>query len=395
MSKILIFSKHPLFLKQSVGQIDAEIIECFNIEDADALLRLDLQACLIDGTDQAWVEVLWQVERLQRRTKASIIVVGSFNSSDEAGLYKSGCKAVIGYPLQAETLNRVLAAVPDFKAPVKAQTSKTVNVAPSHRTHELSFSAITDVAKSKTLAETCNTIANILKQTFSLNRVAIYLKEADIFSPKGVAGFNTSQLSVLAKPSTVISELLEHQCVVKVEDDENLATGWSYAIPLPEDGKLLGFALVGEPIAGQGWCSIQFSNVIKACLTIAPVFSAMKNKEQSERNLQMLQEALKTASPVFILLNSNLEIVEYSKTAQRHFGGKDERTGKLTFERIPRLIGSKMFQVLKTNAALEAFEYASEAGVNYIINITPVSNGDAVMLFAVEGKPAIPQSTTE
>ena len=387
MRKILVLSNHPLFIKQVAGQINAETIECTTIEEAEVLVRLDLQACIVDGTEQAWVEVVWQVERLARRTKLPIIVVGSFNASDEAGLYKAGCSRIIAAPLQAETLNLVLATQPKDPSLTKnTQVSKTPLPMTYKPNHNITFKAISDAIQSNNQSELAKSVAQTIKQTFKLNRIAIYIKQSNEFAPIGSAGFNTQQLVVIPQTVALLIELTERQCIIDLATEEAWAAGWSYAIPMAESGQLLGFALVGEPITGQGWCSILLSQVFNACNSLASAFTAIKAKEQITQNLKLLQDALKQASPVFILLNDQLQVIEHSKTAQRHFGGKDERTGKLTFERIPRCIGSKMYQVLKTKAALESFAYTSESGVNYQVNITPVSDGDAVMLFAMEGK---------
>jgi signal transduction histidine kinase len=68
-----------------------------------------------------------------------------------------------------------------------------------------------------------------------------------------------------------------------------------------------------------------------------------------------------------------LKILHANKSARRHFGRKNERTGGFDFTDLPQSLGGKIYQVLKTGAALEPFRFEPESspGTVYSVSIAP------------------------
>ncbi len=70
-----------------------------------------------------------------------------------------------------------------------------------------------------------------------------------------------------------------------------------------------------------------------------------------------------------------------NKSAKRHFGQKNLRTGELEFSDLPQILGAKIYQVLKTGAAMGPFRYEPEnsSGTIYNINVVPFQRGNATV----------------
>ncbi len=52
-----------------------------------------------------------------------------------------------------------------------------------------------------------------------------------------------------------------------------------------------------------------------------------------------------------------LKVLHANKSARRHFGQKNKRTGELEFSDLPHALGAKIYQVLKTRHGPGAVRY--------------------------------------
>jgi signal transduction histidine kinase len=74
-------------------------------------------------------------------------------------------------------------------------------------------------------------------------------------------------------------------------------------------------------------------------------------------------------------------VLHANKAAKRHFGQKNQRTGELEFSDLPQALGAKIYQVLKTGAALGPFRYEPEnsSGTVYSISVVPFQRGNSAV----------------
>jgi nitrogen fixation/metabolism regulation signal transduction histidine kinase len=93
----------------------------------------------------------------------------------------------------------------------------------------------------------------------------------------------------------------------------------------------------------------------------------------------MMTDVLRELSSACIVVGRDLKVLHANKAARRHFGRKNQRTGELEFSDLPQLLGAKIYQVLKTGAALEPFRYEPEnaAGTVYNISVVPFQRGNS------------------
>ena len=95
----------------------------------------------------------------------------------------------------------------------------------------------------------------------------------------------------------------------------------------------------------------------------------------------MLFRSLRELSSACIVFGRDLKVLHANKAAKRHFGRKNERTGGLEFSDLPQVLGAKVYQVLKTGAALEPFRYEPEnsPGTTYSVSVVPFQRGKVAL----------------
>jgi polar amino acid transport system substrate-binding protein len=76
-----------------------------------------------------------------------------------------------------------------------------------------------------------------------------------------------------------------------------------------------------------------------------------------------------------------LKVLHANKAARRHFGRKNQRTGELEFSDLPQALGAKIYQVLKTGAAIGPFRHEPEnsPGTVYNVSVVPFQRGDSAV----------------
>jgi nitrogen fixation/metabolism regulation signal transduction histidine kinase len=101
--------------------------------------------------------------------------------------------------------------------------------------------------------------------------------------------------------------------------------------------------------------------------------------DQIASNNEMMSDVLRELSSACIVVGQDLKILHANKSARRHFGQKNQRTGDLEFSDLPHALGAKIYQVLKTGTALGPFRYEPENSSDtvYNISVVPFQRGNA------------------
>jgi nitrogen fixation/metabolism regulation signal transduction histidine kinase len=101
--------------------------------------------------------------------------------------------------------------------------------------------------------------------------------------------------------------------------------------------------------------------------------------DQIASNNEMMSDVLRELSSACIVVGQDLKVLHANKSARRHFGQKNQRTGELEFSDLPHALGAKIYQVLKTGTALGPFRYEPENSSDtvYNISVVPFQRGNA------------------
>ena len=71
----------------------------------------------------------------------------------------------------------------------------------------------------------------------------------------------------------------------------------------------------------------------------------------------MMTNVLRELSSACIVVGRDLKVLQSNKAARRHFGKKNQRTGELELTNMPQSLGAKIYQVLRTGAAMGPFKF--------------------------------------
>ena len=95
----------------------------------------------------------------------------------------------------------------------------------------------------------------------------------------------------------------------------------------------------------------------------------------------MMADVLRELSSACIVVGRDLQVLHANKAARRHFGQKHKRSGELDFSDLPQALGAKIYQVLKTGAAMGPFRYEPEnsPGTVYNITVVPFQHGGSAL----------------
>jgi nitrogen fixation/metabolism regulation signal transduction histidine kinase len=101
--------------------------------------------------------------------------------------------------------------------------------------------------------------------------------------------------------------------------------------------------------------------------------------DQLAGNHEMMTDVLRELSSACVVVGRDLKVLHANKAARRHFGRKNQRTGELEFSDLPQSLGAKIYQVLKTGAAMEPFRYEPEnsPGTIYSVSVVPFQRGNS------------------
>lgn len=425
MKTILVLSAHPDFaevVRTGINPAQYRVVHRLTVDEAEPLLAHGLVAVCILDADLMDVELVWAVDRLRRFDVRSPIVVytSASESAWEEEAFLHGVTHVLTKPVRARLLNTVLERL------ANASVQRTVPVAPVPPQNSFSRppepapyrpsppSPTLDVLRdfSSILTYSLNSEAmlrqflSFLREILSINRAAIFLNRPCAPLSETVAPEDSQRLHV-ASAIGLSPGLLEHfelsldtgiggqivrlGRILRRDSDEARANpaaqkefevlGAQVAVPIADRNGIVGVAvfdgrLTGEPLV-NGELELVFHLLEQVALALRNIWL----HNQIAGNNEMMTDVLRELSSACIVVGSDLKVLHANRAAHRHFGQKNKRTGELEFSDLPHTLGAKIYQVLKTGAALGPFRYEPEPvpGTVYKINVVPFHSGNAAV----------------
>ena len=425
MKTILVLSSHPDFAEAIRTNINPEqfrVVHRLNAEEGEPLLIQGLASVCILDADLLGVESVWVIERLRRRNaKIPIIAYAEFVQADwEEEAFLRGATQVLTKPVRQRLLNSVLervqaaplaarAALPTISAPVPANRSQDSISVASFKTGQTldvlrDFSSI--LTHSLDAEAMLKQFIQFLREILSINRAAIFLnrpcaplteiptaEDARRLRSVAAIGLSTGLLEhfELSLDSGIGAQLSQLGRILRRDSDEARGDGEvqkefellgaQVAVPILSRDNLIGVALFDRRITGEPLVNSELELIFHL---IEQVGLALRNiwlHDQISGNHEMMTDVLRELSSACIVVGRDLKVLHANKSARRHFGKKNERSGGLEFSDLPQLLGAKIYQVLKTGAALEAFRFEPEnsPGTIYSISVVPFQRGNSAV----------------
>jgi signal transduction histidine kinase/DNA-binding NarL/FixJ family response regulator len=429
MKTILVLSSHPDFAETVRASLNSEqfrVVHRHTVDEGEPLLVHGLiAACIIDA-DLMGVECVWIIERLRRRdARTPIIAYTDSPQSDwEEEAFLRGVSQVLTKPVRPRLLNSILERFWSQPAPPAAISPAVV----SGNTSMLSRAAADPEAAAR-FANASQTLGvlrdfssimthsldaeamlkqflQFLREILSINRAAIFLNRPCAPMTEATLPEDTRRLRAAAAIG-ISSGLLQHfelsldsgiggqvnrlgRILRRDGDQTRMDTeaqkefdllGAQVAVPIPDRETIIGVAVFDGRVTGEPLVNVELEVIFHLLEQVGLALRNIWLHDQLAGNHEMMTEVLRELSSACIVFGRDLKVLHANKAARRHFGRKNERTGGLEFSDLPQLLGAKVYQVLKTGAALESFRYEPEnsPGTVYNVTVAPFQRGKLAM----------------
>jgi len=428
MKTILVLSSHPDFaeaIRTSLSPENYRVVHRHNVEEGEPLLVHGLIAACVLDADLLGVECVWVLERLRRRdAKTPIIAYTDAPQSDwEEEAFLRGVNHILIKPVRPRLLNSILDRL--WSQP-SVQT-----VSPVHPPGGLAAypRAVADPAAASRLANATQTLTvlrdfspilthsldaeamlkqflQFLRDILSINRAAIFLNRpvsplTEVMSPEdsrrlraaASIGLSPGLLEhfELSMDSGIGAQVNKLGRILRRDSDEARMDGEAQkefdllgaqvAVPIPNRETIVGVAVLDGRVTGEPLVNVELEMIFHLLEQVGLALRNIWLHDQLAGNHEMMTDVLRELSSACIVFGRDLKVLHANKAARRHFGRKNERTGGLEFSDLPQILGAKVYQVLKTGAAIEPFRYEPEnsPGTIYNVSVVPFQRGKVAL----------------
>ena len=428
MKTILVLSPHPDFAEAVRASLNPEqyrVVHRLNVEEGEPLLVHGLcNACILDA-DLMGVESIWVIERLRRRdAKTPIITYTEATKADwEEEAFLRGVTQILKKPIRQRLLNSVLDRIENQALPSRtATTAPTASPAivtrtpvdPGEASRAANATQSLDVLRdfSSILTHSLDAEAMLkqflqfLRDILSVNRAAIFLNRPcpplnEVLPPDdshrlraaAAIGISSGLLEhfELSLNSGISSQISRLGRILRRDSDETRADieaqkefellGAQVAVPIPSRDAIIGVAVFDGRVTGEPLVNVELELIFHLLEQVGLALRNIWLHDQLAGNHDMMTDVLRELSSACIVVGSDLKVLHANRAARRHFGRKNERTGGLEFSDLPQTLGAKIYQVLKTGAAMEPFRYEPEnsPGTIYSISVVPFQRGNSLV----------------
>ena len=410
MKTILVLATHPELAESLRVALDPEryrVVHRLNSDEAEPLLQHALvQVCVVDA-ELVETQGVWLFEKLRRRLPVAPIIVftneGKWALEEEA--YLAGVKHVLTKPVRARMLEAVL------EQPVASVTPARVVAPPrpsvAQPASESTLRALQKWREFSGLLANSLSTESLLKQFLlqlreitGVNRAAIFLRQPVMQlgkSQPATAGRFLRSVSAIGLSNGVLDNLelsLEtgiggyvfHQGRILWRDSEDARgdseierefalLGAQVIVPILDRQTLVGLAAFDGRITGEALSKEELEIIFHVMEEIGTGIRNVWFHDQLVANQQMLTDILRQFNSGCVVVGRDLNILHCNETARRFLLGS-KREADFQFSDLPVVLGGKIFQVLKSGAALAPFRFqpADQSKSIYQVSIVPMQS---------------------
>jgi signal transduction histidine kinase len=415
--KTLLVLSSAVDLAQAVrAGLDPElcrVLQRSTVEEAEPLVVHGIaDACLVD-VQNSNVEAIWTLEKLHRRAPACpVILIGGTPPWEwEEQAYVEGASQVLFRPLRPRILSALLNrlwAEPERAAPVPTPSAPPPQpmradfpdaMVRSQGKAAQSLAILRDF--SAILTHSLNAEAMLkhflllLRDLLSINRGAIFLGQAMVPLPHNLAAPGSKRLRAAAAvglPSGLLQhfelsldsgigrQLLHSGRILRRNTQEagDLETqkefellGSQVAVPILDRENMLGAAVFDAKITGEPLVNEELELVFHLLEHLGLAIKNIWLHDQISHNHHIMAGIMRELGSACIVIDRDLAILHANRMALRYFKPRS-KDRDLEFSDLPASLGTKIYQVLKTGAAVPTFRYESEQSKGTVYNLSIV-----------------------
>jgi len=422
MKTLLVLAGHPDFAEAVRAGINPEqyrVIDRASLEEAEPLLVHGLaEACIVD-VELTDVQGLWFLEKLRRKApKCPVIIFTGANQSEwEEEAYLQGATHVLTKPVRGRMLTALLDRL--WATPVAAHPLPTTTPPQPPETQRAAEPGAVPTAAqtlgvlrdfSGILTHSLNAegmlkqFLLLLREILSINRAAVFLRQpfasfghgstlaesrrlraacAIGLSPGLLQHFELSFEAGIGGHLFRLGRILRRYSEEARNDLETQKEfellGGQVAVPILDRETVLGVAVFDGRITGEPLVNSELELIFHFLEQLGLAIKNIWLHDQLAGNHEMMADILRELSSACVVVSRDLTILHANKTARKYFSHGERRGGDMEFSDLPQLLGTRVFQVLKTGAALSSFKYEPEdsPGTVYNIHIVPFQRQQA------------------
>jgi len=418
MKTLLVLAPHPELvesLRTGLSPEQYRVLHRATFEEAEPLLTHGLaNACIVD-VELSSPQGVWLLEKLRRRAPKCplLIYTGAKQSEWEEEAYLQGATHVLTKPVRVRVLTALLdrlwenashggathapaqPALSDFQ---KMAGQPTAVSAAQNALQSLSplrgFSAI--LTHSLDADAMLKQFLLLLRELIGINRAAVFLRQPSEWgnqqlalddnrrlraacalglSPGLLEHFELSFETGIGGHVTRLGRILrrnsdEARLDVEAQKEFELL-GTQVAVPILDREAVIGVAVFDGRITGEPLGNPELELIFHLLEQLGLAVKNIWLHDQLSSSHSMMAEILRELSSACVVVNRDLAVLHANKAARRFFGVSNQRTGEMEFSDLPQMIGSKIYQVLKTGTAIPTFKFEPEAGTIYNVTIVP------------------------
>jgi signal transduction histidine kinase/ActR/RegA family two-component response regulator len=416
MKTLLVLAPDPALaesLRTGLSPEHYRIVHRTAVEEAEPLLAHGLaHACLVD-VELSSVQGVWVLEKLRRRSAKCplIIFTGAKQWEWEEEAYLQGATHVLSKPVRIRMLTALLDRLWETPSPAPAQPpgqmalpdySKTA-AAPPANPAQTAFQSLSPLRGfSAILTHSLDADAMLkqflllLRELIGINRAAVFLRQPSEWMGEHLRLDENRRLRA-ACALGVAPGLLEHfelsfetgiggqvtrlgRILRKTSDEARLdieaqkefeLLGAQVAVPILDRETVIGVALFDGHITGEPLANPELELIFHLLEQLGLAVKNIWLHDQLSGSHTMMAEILRELSSACIVVNRDLAVLHANKAARRFFGVSNQRTGEMEFSDLPQVIGTKIYQVLKTGTAIPTFKFEPEPATIYNVTIVP------------------------
>ena len=426
MKTLLVLAPHPELaeaLRAGVNPERYRVIHRVNVEEAEPLLAHGLaSACIVD-VETTGVQEVWILEKLRRRaTKCPVIIyTGAKQWEWEEEAYLQGATYVLTKPLRMRMFTALLdrlwtspgpaefspapVSIPTREAPAPAAMSLSPS---SLQANYQSLGALRGFSAILTYSLDANAMLKqfllLLRELIGINRAAIFVRQpghwlgerlsleesrrlraacAIGLSPALLEHFELSFESGIGGQVTRLGRILRRSSEESRQAPETQREfellGAQVAVPVLDRETVIGVAVFDGHITGEPLANPELELIFHLLEHLGLAVKNIWLHDQLAGNNDIMAEILRELSSACVVVSRDLAILHANKTARRFFPISNRNTGELEFSDLPQLLGTKVYQVLKTGTAFPTFRFEPETspGTVYSVTIIPFRRGNS------------------
>ncbi|HEX4265912.1 MAG TPA: ATP-binding protein [Verrucomicrobiae bacterium] len=417
MKTLLVLAPHPELvelLRTGLSPDQYRIVHRATVEEAEPLLAHGIaNACLVD-VELSSVQGVWVLEKLRRRAPRCPLIVftGAKQSEWEEEAYLQGATHVLAKPVRMRMLAALLdrlwempAAPAPQSSPVSASTfdyakSNGPMLPAAGQTPFQSLSPLRGFSAILTHSLDADAMLKqfllLLRELIGINRAAVFLRQPSEWMGAQLRLDDNRRLRA-ACAIGLSPGLLEHfelsfetgiggqvarlgRILRRTSDEARLdleaqkefeLLGAQVAVPILDRETVIGVAVFDGHITGEPLANPELELIFHLLEQLGLAVKNIWLHDQLSGSHTMMAEILRELSSACIVVNRDLAVLHANKSARRFFGVSNQRTGEMEFSDLPQVIGTKVYQVLKTGTAVPTFKFEPESGTIYNITIVP------------------------